>query len=251
VLQADDLERHFQGRPAVSGVSFCAGQGEVVGFLGPNGAGKTTTLRMLAGQLEPDRGRVSIDGIDIWANRRAAQARLGYLPEGAPLPDDLTPLSFLRLVASLRGYAAAKARRATDHALWGAQILDVAEQPIGTLSKGYRRRVAFAAAILADPPVLLLDEPTDGLDPNQKRTVRGLIAAMAPHKAILISTHALDEVEAMCSRVIVIDRGRIVADNTPAGLVSGPAGGGPHAGLEAVFHALTAATEPRTQRGRA
>ena len=225
MLEVEGLVRRFRSRPAVAGLSFTVPVGEVVAFLGANGAGKTTTLRMIVGELAPSEGRVRVDGIDVWADRRAAQHRIGYLPEGAPLPDDMSPVSFLRYVAGLRGYSGRRQHRKAEQAMWGTGIDTVAHQRIDTLSKGYRRRVALAAAILADPPLLVLDEPTDGLDPHQKRAVRALIATMRPHKAILISTHALDEVEAMCDRALVIDRGRIVADVEPAALARSAASG--------------------------
>lgn len=219
MLEIENLKKSFGKKDAVKGVSFQLAKGDVLGFLGPNGAGKSTTLRMVAGVLEPDEGDARIAGHSISTARRAAQSQLGYLPEGAPLYDDMTPPNFLRFMARARGMASEDIETAAAKATADARIAGVSNQRIGSLSKGYRRRVGLAAAILHDPPVLILDEPTDGLDPNQKRAVRSLIARMAPTKAILISTHTLEEVPAMCSRAMVIDRGRIVADDTPDGLL--------------------------------
>lgn len=218
MLEIENLKKSFGAKQAVKGLTFTLQKGEVLGFLGPNGAGKSTTMRMIAGVLEPDEGDARIAGHSVSSARRLAQSQLGYLPEGAPLYDNMTPPEFLRFVGRARGMKAAMLEEAAAKATADARIAGVSNQTIGSLSKGYRRRVGLAAAILHDPPVLILDEPTDGLDPNQKRAVRSLIARMAPQKAILISTHTLEEVPAMCTRAIVIDRGRIVADDTPEGL---------------------------------
>ncbi len=238
MLDLDGLAKSFDGQPAVAGLSFTLAKGEVLGFLGQNGAGKSTTMRMIAGVLEPDRGDASILGHSITQNRREAQRAIGYLPEGAPLYRDMTPTAFLRFLADAHGLSRSERINAIERVIADARIANVASQPIATLSKGYRRRVGLAGAILHDPPVLLLDEPTDGLDPIQKRAVRALIARMAPHKAIVISTHTLEEVPAMCSRVIVIDHGRIVADDSPEGLAKSRPGG-----LEEAFITLAAETE--------
>ncbi len=215
MLKVDHLSKSFGGRKAVDQLSFSVGRGDVAACLGPNGAGKSTTMRMIAGVLEPDEGHVEIDGHSILTARRSAQAVLGYLPEGAPLYADLTPAEFLTFIARARDLPKAEQRSAIERTIADARISSVASKRIGELSKGYRRRVALAGAILHDPEVLVLDEPTDGLDPHQKQAVRALVARMAPTKAILISTHTLEEVPAMCNRVLVIDRGRIVADTTP------------------------------------
>lgn len=225
MLEIDALTKSYKGRPAVSGLTFNLARGEVLGFLGQNGAGKSTTMRMIAGVLEPDSGDARILGHSILGDRRAAQHQLGYLPEGAPLYRDMTPAGFLRFMADAHGLTRGERADAIDRVIADARIVNVAHQPISSLSKGYRRRVGLAGAILHDPPVLLLDEPTDGLDPIQKRAVRALISRMAPDKAIIISTHTLEEVPAMCSRVILIDQGRIVADETPAGLAARRPGG--------------------------
>tara|TARA_R110002051_G_scaffold73594_6_gene133797 strand:- start:10050 stop:10781 length:732 start_codon:yes stop_codon:yes gene_type:complete len=235
MLDIRNLEKSFGAKRAVQGVSFTLDKGTVLGFLGPNGAGKSTTMRMIAGVLEPDSGDALIDGKSIVSDRRTAQAALGYLPEGAPLYEDMTPPEFLTFMAAARKIDRAKRKDAVERAIADARITTVAGQRIGSLSKGYRRRVGLAGAILHDPPVLLLDEPTDGLDPNQKRAVRALIARMAPTKAILISTHTLTEVPAMCTRAIIVDRGRVVADGTPAELTEKSDDGS----LESAFMRLT------------
>lgn len=240
LLKVDHLAKSFGARQAVRDVSFSLASGQATAFLGPNGAGKSTTLRMIAGFLEPDRGDAVIAGQSILSRRIAAQMALGYLAEGAPLYLDLSARAFLGFLARTHGLSAAATRGAIDRVAADARIEDVLNRPIETLSKGYRRRVALAGAIIHDPPVLVLDEPTDGLDPNQKVAMRALIARMAPDKAILISTHQLDEVEAMCGRVIVIDRGGIVADASPADLAQTTGSGR----LEDAFHALTGAGAP-------
>ena len=235
MLDIQRLEKSFGAKHAVRGVSFRLEKGTVLGFLGPNGAGKSTTMRMIAGVLEPDAGDALIDGKSILANRREAQRALGYLPEGAPLYEDMTPPEFLVFMASARGMSGVARKDGVERAIADARISTVCGQRIGSLSKGYRRRVGLAGAILHDPPVLLLDEPTDGLDPNQKRAVRALIARMAPHKAILISTHTLTEVPAMCTRAIVVDRGLVIADGTPEALAKKSEDGT----LEGAFTRLT------------
>ena len=237
MLELDALEKSFNGKSAVSGMTFTLSKGEVLGFLGQNGAGKSTTMRMIAGVLEPDAGDAMILGHSITQARREAQRHIGYLPEGAPLYRDMTPTTFLRFMADAHGLSRSDRKNAIERVIADARIAAVAKQPISTLSKGYRRRVGLAGAILHDPPVLLLDEPTDGLDPIQKRAVRALIARMASEKAILISTHTLEEVPAMCTRVIVVDHGRVVADASPENLANSRPGG-----LEEAFIKL--ATEP-------
>ncbi len=225
MLELQNLKKVFEEHVAVAGLSFALEKGEVLGFLGQNGAGKSTTMRMIAGVLEPDAGDAIVAGHSITTERRAAQSKIGYLPEGAPLYRDMTPLTFLRFMADAHDLQRGDRKNAVDRVIADARIGDVTGQQIASLSKGYRRRVGLAAALIHDPPVLLLDEPTDGLDPIQKRAVRALVARMAPEKAILISTHTLDEVPAMCSRVIVVDKGRIVADETPDTLAKSKPGG--------------------------
>jgi ABC-2 type transport system ATP-binding protein len=235
MLDIQNLEKSFGSKHAVRDVSFALEAGTVLGFLGPNGAGKSTTMRMIAGVLEPDDGDVLVNGHSIITARGDAQRALGYLPEGAPLYDDMTPPTFLNFMASARRLAGTDLKDAVERSIADARLASVTGQRIRSLSKGYRRRVGLAAAILHDPPVLVLDEPTDGLDPNQKRAVRALIARIAPTKAIIISTHTLTEVPAMCTRAIVLDRGQIVADETPDGL----AGLSKSGNLEDVFTQLT------------
>ena len=235
MLEIENLKKSFGTKQAVKGLSFALQKGDVLGFLGPNGAGKSTTMRMISGVLEPDDGDARIMGHSITSERRLAQSQMGYLPEGAPLYDTMTPPEFLRFVGRARGMDSGEIEEAAAKATADARIAGVSGQRIGSLSKGYRRRVGLAAAILHDPPVLILDEPTDGLDPNQKRAVRSLVARIAPEKAILISTHTLEEVPAMCTRAIIVDRGRVVADDTPEGLRKYAADGT----LESAFRDLT------------
>ncbi len=234
-LKVESLSRSFGPRQAVRRISLSVAQGETVAFLGPNGAGKSTTLRMIAGYLEPDEGDAWINGASIQSERTQAQLALGYLAEGAPLYLDLSVKDFLAFLARTHGLRGGEAKDAIARAAEDAAVADVLSRPIETLSKGYRRRVALAGAIVHDPPVLILDEPTDGLDPNQKIAMRALIKRMGQAKAILISTHQLDEVEAMCVRAILIDRGEIIVDATPADL----AARAPSGRLEEAFHALT------------
>lgn len=215
MIELSKLTKNFGPITAVDDVSFTVDRGEVLGFLGPNGAGKSTTMKMVTGFLAPSSGKVSVCGFDVAENPVAAQRHIGYLPEGAPAWPDMTPESFLNFAARARGLSGDKRRKAVAKAAEMARIEGVMRQPIETLSKGFKRRVGLAQALLHDPDVLILDEPTDGLDPNQKQEVRRLISEMAGEKAIVISTHILEEVEAVCSRAVVIARGRLVADGTP------------------------------------
>lgn len=237
LLQVDGLRKSFGRRLAVGGVGFSLDVGEIVGFLGPNGAGKTTSMRMIAGYLEPDEGTAKIFNIDIAQERRRAQERVGYLPEGAPLYGEMTPWMYLRFIAEARGMTLEAARHAVRRAAQDARLGDSIDRPIETLSKGYRRRVGLAATLLHDPMLLILDEPTDGLDPNQRHAVRDLIRKLGEERGLIISTHSLEEVEAVCTRAIVIDQGRIVADKTPAQLKA------EHGDLEKAFAALTRGEE--------
>jgi ABC-2 type transport system ATP-binding protein len=220
MIKTEHLTKRYATLTAVDDVSFEVGPGEVLGFLGPNGAGKTTTMRMLAGFVAPTSGRASICGHDVETDPLAAKAALGYLPEGAPSYGEMTVRRFLDFIADLRALEGARRSARLEHVIEHLQLGAVLEQTIDTLSKGFRRRVGLAQAIVHDPPVLILDEPTDGLDPNQKHEVRALINEMARDKIIVISTHILEEVDAVCSRAIIIARGRIVADDTPAGLAA-------------------------------
>ncbi len=220
LIEISSLTKSFDATRAVSGVSFSADRGEVVGFLGPNGAGKTTTMRMIAGFLAPDSGFARIDGADVVAKPVAAKNRMGYLPEGAPLYGEMTAGAFLEFIAAARGLAKPSRGEAVGRVEARLALGPVMGKKIDTLSKGFRRRVGIAQAIIHDPPVLILDEPTDGLDPNQKHEMRTLINEMAAEKAIVISTHVLEEVDAVCTRAIIIESGRVRFDGTPASLRS-------------------------------
>jgi len=220
MIRTEHLTKHYGSLVAVEDVSFQVAPGEVLGFLGPNGAGKTTTMRMITGFVAPTSGRASICGHDIESEPLPAKAALGYLPEGAPSYGEMSVRRFLDFVADLRGLAGERRTARLNHVIEHLHLEAVLEQTIDTLSKGFRRRVGLAQAIVHDPPVLILDEPTDGLDPNQKHEVRTLINDMSRDKIIVISTHLLEEVDAVCTRAIIIARGRIVADDTPAGLAA-------------------------------
>jgi len=219
MIKTEHLSKHYDRLTAVDDVTFEVGPGEVLGFLGPNGAGKTTTMRMLAGFVTPSAGRASICGHDVERDALAAKASLGYLPEGAPAYGEMTVRGFLMFIAELRELNGPRRAR-LEYVIGRLQLESVLEQTIDTLSKGFRRRVGLAQAIMHDPPVMILDEPTDGLDPNQKQEVRTLINEMARDKIIVISTHILEEVDAVCTRAIIIARGRIVADDSPQGLAT-------------------------------
>ncbi|MEC8532331.1 MAG: ABC transporter ATP-binding protein [Pseudomonadota bacterium] len=218
MLEIKGLTRQFGQFIAVNNVSFSVESGEVLGFLGPNGAGKSTTMKMVTGFLSPTSGTAVVCGDDVTRDPIAVKRHIGYLPEGAPLYEDMTPAGLLGFVANVRGLAGSDRRSAIDNAVAKLQLDEVYNQQIGTLSKGFKRRVGLAQAILHDPDVLILDEPTDGLDPNQKFQVRELIGEMSKDKAIVISTHLLEEVDAVCNRAVVIARGAKVADGTPADL---------------------------------
>jgi ABC-2 type transport system ATP-binding protein len=231
----EDLVRRFGTFTAVGGISLRVNKGEVLGFLGPNGAGKSTTMKMVTGFLAPSEGRITVCGHDVVEQQLEAQSSIGYLPEGAPAYPDMTPKQFLQFIATIRGLKDDAASKAIDTAIARTGLQGVLDQRIETLSKGFKRRVGLAQAILHDPPVLIMDEPTDGLDPNQKLAVRSLIKSMSANKAIIISTHILEEVDAVCTRAVIIDKGRIVADGTPAELLAKS----PTHRLEDVFRALT------------
>lgn len=215
MIQVSNLRKEFGTKVAVDGVTFSVEKGEVLGFLGPNGAGKSTTMRMVTGYFRPTAGRVSIGGVDMLESPEQAKRSIGYLPENAPLYSDMTVLSFLSFAAELRGLRGAEKTKAIDRVLETCFLDSVRNQSVDTLSKGYRHRTCFAQSIIHDPEILILDEPTDGLDPNQKHEVRNLIKRMGQNKAIVFSTHILEEVDAACSRAIIIDRGKVVADGTP------------------------------------
>ncbi len=220
MIELKQLRKEFGSIVAVEGVTLSVAKGEVLGFLGPNGAGKSTTMKMITGFLTPTRGTATVCGHDVLQDPIAVKSAIGYLPEGAPLYPDMTPHSFLNFIAQTRQLSGDVARSRIAFAIDRLQLKGVVHQPIETLSKGFKRRVGFAQAILHDPPVLILDEPTDGLDPNQKHQVRQLIHEIAKDKCIILSTHILEEVDAVCTRVAIIAKGRVVADETPEKLVA-------------------------------
>jgi ABC-2 type transport system ATP-binding protein len=218
MIEVNQLVKAFGPIIAVDGVSFRAERGDVLGFLGPNGAGKSTTMKMLSCFLPPDRGTASVAGHDIVRQSVEVRRNLGYVPENVPAYEEMTVAGFLHFVGRVRGLGGGAYREARDRVVDSCALHGVMHQTVGTLSKGYRRRVGLAQALIHDPPVLILDEPTDGLDPNQKHDVRQLIKELAAEKCIVISTHILEEVDAVCNRMIVIDRGRLVVDSTPSAL---------------------------------
>jgi ABC-2 type transport system ATP-binding protein len=236
MIKTQNLVMNFDGIPAVDDLTFSVEPGEVLGFLGPNGAGKSTTMRMLAGFITPTSGSASICGHDVVQDALAAKAALGYLPEGAPHYAEMTVAGFLDFIADLRGLTGAHRTARLDYVIGRLQLDGVVAQTIETLSKGFKRRVGLAQAIVHDPKVLILDEPTDGLDPLQKNEVRSLISEIAKEKTIVISTHILEEVDAVCTRAIIIARGKLVADDTPAGLKARA----PSGRLDDVFRAVAA-----------
>ena len=215
MIRVQDLKKFFGPTKAVNGVSFTVEKGEVLGFLGPNGAGKSTTMRMITGFIPPTDGTVSVGGFDLLEDPLRAKRLIGYLPESAPAYSEMSVTNFLAFVAELRGLRGDAKRAAVDRVIEMCFLDSVAHQTVETLSKGYKHRTCFAQSIIHDPEVLVLDEPTEGLDPNQKHEVRTLIRRMGERKAIIFSTHILEEVEAVCSRAIIIDRGQIVANGTP------------------------------------
>jgi len=220
MIKASNLTKHYGSLTAVDDLSFEVTKGEVLGFLGPNGAGKTTTMRMLAGFVRPTSGDAGINGHSVLTEPVEAKRCIGYLPEGAPAYGEMRPPEFLKFVAAVRGIHGKAAQQAISQASDKLELGSVAEQPIETLSKGFKRRVGLAQAILHDPSVLILDEPTDGLDPNQKHEVRRLINELAANKTIVVSTHILEEVDAVCTRAMIVAHGKIVADDTPRNLTA-------------------------------
>lgn len=220
MIEVENLTKHFGTKAAVENLSFSVKKGEVLGFLGPNGAGKSTTMRMVTGFIPPTSGDAKVCGISIVDQPAKAKTKIGYLPESAPLYNDMTVTGFLTFCANVRGLRGGDRNDAVESAIETCFLQNVAKQSIDTLSKGYRHRTCLAQALLHDPEVLILDEPTDGLDPNQKFEVRQLIKRLGQNKAILFSTHILEEVEAACTRAVIVDRGRIVADGTPSELIA-------------------------------
>jgi len=236
MIKTQNLTKNYDGLLAVDDMTFSVEPGEVLGFLGPNGAGKSTTMRMIAGFITPSRGTASICGHDVGTEPLAAKAELGYLPEGAPNYGEMTVAGFLNFIADLRSLEGTLRKTRLDYVIGRLQLEPELGQTIETLSKGFKRRVGLAQAIIHDPRVLVLDEPTDGLDPVQKHQVRTLINEIASEKTIVISTHILEEVDAVCTRAIIIARGKIVADDTPEGLKSRA----PSGRLDDVFRAVAA-----------
>lgn len=220
MIEAQALQKRYGRLLAVDGISFKVEPGEVLGFLGPNGAGKSTTMKMIAGFLAPTAGTARVCGHDVQSAAMDARRCLGYLPEGAPGYGEMGPLAFLQFIADVRGLKGEQRRGRLDAVIGRLALGGVLHQPIDTLSKGFKRRVGLAAAILHDPPALVLDEPTDGLDPNQKHEVRGLIRELARDRTLLLSTHILEEVEAVCSRAMVVAGGQVRVDDTPEGLLA-------------------------------
>jgi ABC-2 type transport system ATP-binding protein len=253
-IVAKQLEKRFGHIHAVQGISLEVPAGQVLGFLGPNGAGKSTTMRMITGFLEPTAGSVTLDGIDLAADPIAAKRTFGYLPEGAPAYPDMTVEEFLGFIAQARGYRGREAKERVDRAIDRVNLKGVRRQAFETLSKGYKRRTGLAQALLHDPGILILDEPTDGLDPNQKHEVRELIKELGGDRAIVLSTHILEEVEAVCTRAVVINKGRIVFDGTPSEMESRAPRDTVKNRMDAAFRAMTsidtAADAPRAKGGR-
>jgi ABC-2 type transport system ATP-binding protein len=236
MIEVKGLVKTYGSKRAVDGVSFSVKRGEILGFLGPNGAGKSTTMKMITGFLRPDAGTATVDGTDVTVDPVAVKQKLGYLPESAPAYPEMTVEEFLGFIAEVRGFRAPDAKKAhVDRAITLTHLGPVRRQTIETLSKGFKQRVGFAQALLHDPPALILDEPTDGLDPNQKIEMRALIKNMAVEKTIVLSTHILEEVEAICTRVIIISQGKVVVDETPDRLRARK----PGARLDEIFRDLT------------
>jgi ABC-2 type transport system ATP-binding protein len=234
MIEVNSLTKRFGHKVAVDNLSFSVKKGEVLGFLGPNGAGKSTTMRMVTGFLPVTEGSIEIGGVSMIAKPMAAKKKIGYLPESAPLYNDMTVKGFLKFCASMRGLGGSSRKDAVEKAIETCFLQSVAHQSIETLSKGYRHRTCLAQSLLHDPEVLVLDEPTDGLDPNQKREVRKLIRNLGKEKAILFSTHILEEVHEVCTRAVIVDQGTIVADGSPDELTK--QGGG---SLYDLFHKVT------------
>ena len=235
LIDIKSLDKQFGPIHAVRGISFSVRKGEVLGFLGPNGAGKSTTMKMITGFLEPTSGTVTVCDYDILENPTEVKKRIGYLPEGAPLYGEMTVTSFLNFIADVRGMKGGHREKQIEEVIRKINLQSVRNQTLETLSKGFKRRVGVAQAILHDPEILIMDEPTDGLDPNQKHEVRTLIKEMAHNKAIIISTHILEEVDAVCSRAIIIASGQLLFDGTPAELLARSENGK----LDDVFRQIT------------
>ncbi len=243
MIEVKGLVKTYGPKRAVDGVTFTVKRGDILGFLGPNGAGKSTTMKMITGFLAPTSGSIRVCGHDVLSNPLAAKACMGYLPEGAPSYAEMTVRTFLDFIANVRDLKGDVRKRRLDDVIQRLNLQSVLEQAIETLSKGFKRRVGLAQALLHDPQVLILDEPTDGLDPNQKHQVRTLISEMSKDKIIVISTHILEEVDAVCNRAIIIAGGRLLADDTPKNL----AARAPSGRLDDVFRSITTNTHAASQ----
>ena len=215
MIKVSNLSKKYVGKPAVDNISFNVESGEIVGFLGPNGAGKTTTIRMLTGYIPPTSGTALIGGYDIFLNSLIAKQKIGYMPENVPLYDDMRVREYLLFRAELKGLRGQDVRKHMNEALELCSIKDIKSQMISSLSKGFRQRVGLADALINKPPLLILDEPTNGLDPSQIRSFRELLKELAENHTILISTHILSEVELTCNRVLIINKGKMIGNNTP------------------------------------
>ena len=236
LIEVNQLTKSFGPFKAVDDITFNLNRGEVLGFLGPNGAGKTTTMRMITGFLPATSGSIKVCGNSVYKEPIAVKEKIGYVPEGAPLYGEMTVISFLKFISSIRKIKKEYIEKSINNAIDKLGLEKVLYQQIETLSKGYKRRVGLAQAILHDPDVLILDEPTDGLDPNQKHEVRKLITEMSKSKAIIISTHILEEVDAVCSRAMIIANGKLIVDKTPQALLDT---GTNNETLDDVFRTLT------------
>ena len=235
MIKITNLTKKFDDFVAVDNLNMNVNKGEVLGFLGPNGAGKSTTMKMITGFIKPTSGHIEVNNMDIEKHSIECKQLIGYLPEGAPLYGDMTPKDMLKFVSSIRGMSGKRFKSAFDDIVVQTQITDVINQPIETLSKGYKRRVGLAQALIHDPEILILDEPTDGLDPNQKHHVRNLINEMGKKKAIIISTHILEEVDAVCSRAAIIAKGKLLIDKKPKDLRKG----NKNKDLDSIFREIT------------
>jgi ABC-2 type transport system ATP-binding protein len=235
MIEVKGLHKTYGSKRAVNGVSFTVRPGDILGFLGPNGAGKSTTMKMITGFLRPTAGTAVVGGHDVTQDPVAVKRQIGYLPESAPAYGEMSVVEFLLFIAEARGFRGADRTAPVQRAIKLTHLEGVRHQTIETLSKGFKQRVGFAQALLHDPAVLILDEPTDGLDPNQKNEVRALIKELAAEKAVVLSTHILEEVEAICTRIILISEGRVVVDETPAEFQARQ----PGARLDAIFASLT------------
>ena len=218
MISISNITKKFGNFTAVDNLSMSVKSGEVLGFLGPNGAGKSTTMKMITGFIKPTEGIIKIKGMNVETKSIECKKLIGYLPEGSPLYGDMTPINMLKFVSYIRGMTSQEFKKALDSVVIKTEITDVINQPIDTLSKGYKRRVGLAQALIHDPKILILDEPTDGLDPNQKHHIRNLINEMGKEKAIIISTHILEEVDSVCTRACIIAKGKKLIDKKPSEL---------------------------------